>query len=56
MLQHLSPMQKYPREARRAPSHHLPTAAANPALDGFPLEAVVKKALNAKRGWEEEII
>lgn len=56
MLQHSSPTWKDPREARRALSHYLPTAAANLALDGFPVEAVVKKALNAKRGWEEEII
>lgn len=43
--------QKDPREVRRAPDHHLQTAApVNPALDGFPLETMVRKALNAKRG------
>lgn len=44
-------MQKEPGEVRRAPNHHLQTAASvNPALGGFPLETTVRKALNAKRG------
>lgn len=44
-------------EVRRAPNHHLQTVASvNPALEGFPLDAKVRKALNAKRGWEEEEI
>lgn len=35
----LRPHSEAPKEVRRAPDHHLQTAApVNPVLDGFPLE------------------
>lgn len=57
MLQYSVLIWKGPWEGRIAPSHHLQTvASANTVPVGLPLEAVVKKVLNAKGGWEEEII
>lgn len=40
-----------PQEGEESTQRHLQTAASvNPALDVFPLETTVRKALNARRG------